>query len=342
MTKQKLVFIDTNIFVDCAVKEIIGSDIKVLDQILEKLKKGEVTLVVPENIKVEIIYKIGKICEDSKKLVEGMLQKGKTGSQNDKDKIAEKAIAAAEKTSQTGITMGYKKSKRLMEEIFKNKNTKEVKLTDSLIIAGMKRSLLKKYPFTAKKSENAHTKDQDCIAFEALLSFLRRDGKPKSRTFIFCATDQDYFSEEGKLYAEIENELKPFVKKVVVYKDPVDMLKKEFGGKYTKEQEKKYKEFQSPALEGLYPPKTGDSIYDFISRPNLSVPSSVFTVPSSLLTTFSDSIYSPIPTVSTISSSVSQTDIENLKKQVDKLTAEVRQLRETSSQDLKDHPEKHK
>ena len=142
-----------------------------------------------------------------------------------------------------------------IDKIFKHKNTAIVELTDQILIAGMKRSLLKKSPYTKtdKSTENAHTKDIDCIAFEALISFCNKHyNKKKKDCLIMCVSDKDYLSSDGKLHGDMKGDIKMEHK---CYVNLQEMMNKEFKVKIDIEKLKKQKEISSKEL--TLSPKTG-------------------------------------------------------------------------------------
>ncbi|MFH0805559.1 MAG: PIN domain-containing protein [Patescibacteria group bacterium] len=257
MTKKiisKIVFIDTNIFINCALAETRDlnrvADINTLKDIKEKLDNKEMIIILPENIKAEIItgMKIG--FKKLEKYINDSFSKVNSYEKENKGKISMLIKEEIEKSKKDLIDKIIKKSKtisKIINEIIEHKNIKFVKLSNELILLGIKRSLLMKGPYTLRSSENknqknAYSRDQDCIAFESFLNYLNKNKKElKKSECIICSDDSDYFKDSKKnaLHNNIIQEIK--CKKLSGYKDILDMLEKEFGNKYSEKQIEEHK-----------------------------------------------------------------------------------------------------
>ena len=252
---MKYIFIDTNLFID-AVTSNEGENI--LGSIIKQLNKKSVKIVLPEVIKAEILtqytyWKNGVIESVKGNLTtlnilgikEGLTETDKKNRKKNKGETeAEKIDSVIEphrKAMIKKIEGRYKSITKKIEQVFKHKNTKIVKLTDQILLAGMKRSLLKKSPYTKteKITESAHTKDVDCIAFETLVAFYKKQGsKPSKNTLIMCVSDKDYFSNEGTLHDDLKKDINIDTK---CYKTLPDMLDKEFKAQINSKKGKKVK-----------------------------------------------------------------------------------------------------
>lgn len=249
-TTGKLVFIDTSSFINCAAEEVVGLDLQTLEKISKKIESGEIVLVLPENINIETLRVLESTFEKFKDKVKKHW-KAISESQKDEPAVVKTALVSAEKSTLEEIDKKYSKSRKLIEKIFKAKSTKRINITGDSIIAGIKRAVLKKPPFTdprQKSKENSHSIDQDCIAVESILSFLSGNKEYKELDLIICTSDVDYFTQDDELSPEIRDELAIHSKGIRAYQSPVEMLKKEFEQKYSKKQEKEYKEIQ-PKIE---------------------------------------------------------------------------------------------
>ena len=252
---MKYIFIDTNLFID-AVTSNEGEYI--LGSIIKQLNKKSVKIVLPEVIKAEILtqytyWKNGVIESVKGNLTtlnilgikEGLTETDKKNRKKNKGETeAEKIDSVIEphrKAMIKKIEGRYKSITKKIEQVFKHKNTEIVKLTDQILLAGMKRSLLKKSPYTKteKITESAHTKDVDCIAFETLVAFYKKQGsKPSKNTLIMCVSDKDYFSNEGTLHDDLKKDINIDTK---CYKTLPDMLDKEFKAQINSKKGKKVK-----------------------------------------------------------------------------------------------------
>lgn len=253
---MKYIFVDTSLFIDVVTSNEGES---ILNSIIKQLSKKGAILVLPEVIKMEILmqytyWKQGvtdniKSNLDTKKILgirEDLTDAGK------KEKKKQKGESEAEKIDSViephriqmikKIESHYKSISKKIEQIFKHKNTKVVALTDQTLLAGMRRSLLKKPPYTRtdKATENAHTKDIDCIAFESLVAFCKTNsGERKKNAFIMCVSDKDYLSIDGDLHSDLKKDINIESK---FYRTISEMLDKEFkvqiGSKKTKRMRK--------------------------------------------------------------------------------------------------------
>jgi hypothetical protein len=53
LSAMKYLLIDTDVYIQCAVLEYEGDDIKAIETLLEMLNKGKVKLLLPEVVKIE-------------------------------------------------------------------------------------------------------------------------------------------------------------------------------------------------------------------------------------------------------------------------------------------------
>ena len=238
---MKYIFIYTNLFID-AVTSNEGENI--LGSIIKQLNKKNVKIVLPEVIKAEILTQYAYWKDDVIENVKGNLttmnilgiKEGLTETDK-KNKKKNKGETEAEKINSVigpyrkgmvkKIEGHYKSITKKIEQVFKHKNTEIVKLTDQILLAGMRRSLLKKSPYTKteKITERAHTKDVDCIAFETLVAFYKKQTNNHNKNaLIMCVSDKDYFSNEGILHDDLKKDINVETK---CYKTLPDMLDKE-------------------------------------------------------------------------------------------------------------------
>jgi len=162
-----------------------------------------------------------------------------------RSKIILKSLNKSKREIKGGIEKQYTSTKKVVEEIFNNKNIYSIDLTDRLINLGLKRALLLRAPYTPLKTvwKTTFEKDQDCVAFESVLDSLEKIGKKfKNFEMIFCVDDSDYFENDKKekLHEEIVNDLKSKCSKIQAFTSPLDMLDSEFKEEYTKEQREDY------------------------------------------------------------------------------------------------------
>lgn len=236
---HKLLFIDTNIFIDGIFS---NSGNQILEELIKKLNDKKIVIILPEIIKMEIFNKF----EEMKK---GLIEKAENNLSIEKILGIDDNVKSKRKESNAGknaktidgiiekdrkklinsINEFYKSMSTTISKLFNHKNTKIIELTDKLLLSGMRRSLLKIAPFTNtnKTGESAHTKDADCIAFESLIFHLKANNSKSKNSLIICVSDKDYHSKDGNLHTDISNDLKNF--KFKSYKDLPSMFVNEFS-----------------------------------------------------------------------------------------------------------------
>jgi hypothetical protein len=238
---MKYIFIDTNLFIEVITSNEGGN---ILDSVLKQLNKKNVKIILPEVIKIEILTQYSywkKGVADSVRMnlttknILGIREELTNKEKNNRKKQtgeteAEKIDSVIESDIEKiakKIQSHYESISNKIEIIFTHKNTNLVELTDHILLAGMRRSVLKKSPYTKteKSTENAHTKDIDCIAFESLLAFLEGHHEEfKDATLIMCVSDKDYLSEDGELHDDLKKDINL---KYKCYKTIREMMDKE-------------------------------------------------------------------------------------------------------------------
>jgi ribosomal protein L40E len=294
----KIVFIDTNIFIGCALQETTNldidsdkvADIKTLKDIKEKLDDKKMVLVLPENIKAEIVTGMKIKFKELEKNIGYSFPKVNSLREKESGKISMLIKTEIERSKKELLGRIKEKSKKIsniVDEIIEHKkNTRLIELSDELIISGIKRSLLMKRPYTPKlredgseNSKSAYLKDQDCVAFESFLNYLNENEKELEKSeCIICSDDSDYFEKikENVLHKDITQEIK--CKKISGYQNILNMLKKEFDKDYSEKEIKEYKSSVErmqlniePRISALYPSAFDTFRSIHIPNPDISV-----------------------------------------------------------------------
>lgn len=245
----KYVFIDTSIFLDILYSDNSSDH---LDRILKEIDSGKCILLVPKVIQMEVVkdftlWKKNLLESIAQKLkidlILDVTEKDKTGTGKDKNKKSNNTLLIDNLTKGSRdelvkkVSDFYIEIENKLKSIFDNQNTKIIELSDSIIIKGIERSLLKKAPSTKldKKTEHQHLKDVDCMAFESLVYFLNKIKLSEDDIFYLFTTDSDYF-EEDRLRNDIKNDLSKFKKKNIYHSQIVtDLFAKKSKSKKTKE-----------------------------------------------------------------------------------------------------------
>lgn len=242
--EQNLVFMDTGIFIGCLIGKFKDVDIKILEKIIDQLDNNNIILILPESLKEEFFKVFDNIFDQAKEYNAKCFSQIKEQPKNEKSqltKITNKALEQGEKYAKDEIKKIKESSFKVFNKIFNHKNTKIIKLSDSILIKALKRSALFIPPKTRKAVKKAHPTDNDCTNYESLIDYLSK-GSFKKNKLIFCAIDSDYFSEEkeNQLHKTINDELIKYCKEILVYTNPLEMLNKEFQEKIPKEEVKQF------------------------------------------------------------------------------------------------------
>lgn len=228
ITKNKYIFIDTNIFVN-----IISSDksINILKDILNSLDNNKIILILPEvilkEIKKEFLLNKKEITSIIKQqfITEKDFCLGGKNTTNrnsgiNNNKLINDSISNDRERILETVEKLYNEIETEIENIFQHKNTKIIDITNDIIMHSIRRSLLKKAPSTRldKNTETQHTKDIDCVAFESILYFFSKINTPHTESSInFIVQDSDYYdldSNKKNIHPEIFCDLNIYIKKV--------------------------------------------------------------------------------------------------------------------------------
>jgi hypothetical protein len=246
---NKIIFIDSNVFIKCAIEEIGGSGLEIFKKLELAMDEGSFKLILPENIEIEVRKDVDS---QIKLFAESVKSKLKTAIGADNSvkgkKAFEEILNTCERESLKIVQDEGKKIKSSLDKILNNKNCIKVKITKEIISEGILRAVLKKAPGRCKRT--SYLIHQDCIAFEAILNYLDKE-KIKKAKIVICSEDSDYQNTDDnkKIDNEILAEFKSREIEAVGYNNPLDMLNGEIvksGKKYTKKDIKTYKEEAQP------------------------------------------------------------------------------------------------
>lgn len=224
---KNYLFIDTDVFFSTMTS---SSSKEILDKLNSKLDEKNTFLILPvvilkeieklfENWKVDFFKKtegnltVKKILGIEEQLTNSNAKQKKGSHELLNSDLIDKLIKEKRDNLLAEIKKFYTDLSKKFDLILKHKNTIVIELTDELVLNGIKRSLLKKAPYTRsdKITENAHTKDVDCIAFESLLFYLNNEDKVGTKDNLsLCIKDSDYRKLDRTLCEDISSDLKRF------------------------------------------------------------------------------------------------------------------------------------
>ena len=254
---MKYIFIDTNIYIYCALITKGNYTTKTIDSLNREINTNNTKLLMPEIIKLEFEKKAKNIFENE---VSNDIKKIKKKIQEisfpeylgeEKSKI--------EKNIDDLLEKRRKNLKRVSENIIKdigeNKNTIILELTNDIFFKSYKRALKGEKPYTGKICSQCGNMENvinaDCIIIESLLEYFKNQDLNEDDELIFCSNNTKDFatfnSETNKheLHKDIEEQLKL---KVKYYNNLPDLLKQEFKTEIDTIEVKEIKNLEKEAL----------------------------------------------------------------------------------------------
>lgn len=254
---MKYIFIDTNIYIYCALITKGNYTTKTIDALNKTINTKNTKLLMPEIIKLEFEKKAKNIFENE---VSNDIKKIKKKIQEisfpeylgeEKSKI--------EKNIDDLLEKRRKNLKRVSENIIKdieeNKNTIILELTNDIFFKSYKRALKGEKPYTGKICSQCGNMENvinaDCIIIESLLEYFKTQDLNDKDELIFCSNNTKDFasfnSETNKheLHKDIEKQLKL---KVKYYNNLPDLLKQEFKTEIDTIEVKEIKNLEKEAL----------------------------------------------------------------------------------------------
>ncbi|MCX6807493.1 MAG: PIN domain-containing protein [Patescibacteria group bacterium] len=239
---KKYIFIDTNIYIYCA---LLTKDSKHNDELVKKLssildKDKNVVLIVPEIVKLEYERvsenefkgkkaRIKKIKDDIKSAINNGL------SAYEKKKVSKLLQEIIKNTEEN-----HKKVNGSLREMFKKKTTQIIKITPEIFVNAYKRAIAGRKPFSAKytddKKENIYNPiNADCCIFEMILHFFVTQTIDEEDKLLFCTNDGHFFVKNKNSAPELAPELiQDLPIQISFYDNLPGLIKKEFGEKISK------------------------------------------------------------------------------------------------------------
>ena len=208
---MKYLFVDTNIFIACALLIKPNHSPKTIKKLREFLDSGEVKLILPEIVEIEFfrvvdteLSKIETVVNNFKKIIKDNLPSYFGTEKEEHIKSAESIFKKRKESSEI--------AKEIINSLFNSKNTIKIPITYDIFIKAYKRALSGKKPYELKWcTECDELKDiinADCLIIESIISEINKLGKIE---FIFCSdnnTDFAIFNEKEKKHI-FHPEIKP-------------------------------------------------------------------------------------------------------------------------------------
>ena len=234
---MKYIFIDTNIYIYCALITKGNYTTQTIDALYKEINRSNKKLIMPEIIKLEFDKKANDIFEND---VVNNINKLKKEIQNisfpdylgeEKNKI--------EKNINNLIEKRRKNLKRVSDSIIKdieeNSNTILLNLTNDIFLQAYKRSLRGDKPYNGRTcvacGNQEYVINADCIIIESIIDFFKNMKNTINDELIFCSNNtKDFatFNETKKIHELNENICKEIGIKVRYYNNLPDLLENEF------------------------------------------------------------------------------------------------------------------
>jgi hypothetical protein len=250
---MKYLFVDTNIYTACAAQELDDHDLSHLQTIKSKMDSGELVLLLPEVIKGEVFIKISAAFKEQRDLSK-IIRKPNPPTEGEKpyqkqkkeksESMLDDVVGEANRKILEKINTDENEALLTVNELFGHSKCMTIKLSDKALLEGMKRASLHKLPSSVsrKRGENHYVKDNDCIVFEMLKEqFAELVAKSEGGDLIFCTNDEGFFKEE-ELHPSLIEDLCASGRRVVGYKNIVDVIVSELDVEM-QEQEKQKQQF---------------------------------------------------------------------------------------------------
>ena len=234
---MKYIFIDTNIYIYCALITKGNYTTQTIDALNKAINTYDTRLLMPEIIKLEFNKKAINIFENE---VTTKINKLKKEIQNisfpdylgeEKSKIEKNIDNLLEKRK-----VNLKRvSDNIIKDIEGNTHTILLKLTNEIFLQSYKRAIKGIKPYSGKICNNCGNVENiinaDCIIIESIIDFFNNIDISRDDELIFCSNNTKDFAifDEEKNKHELHQDIKKQLKlKVKYYNNLPDLLRDEF------------------------------------------------------------------------------------------------------------------
>ncbi len=207
--KFKYILSDTSVFIDCFKREKNSDSPETLIKLLELLNKKKVILLLPEVIQVETLRNVNKSGEEFLNNSGEILESLNIRSDYHKAEFGEKIEEFKKEKKKEFLDVS-----RIMDQIFKNKNTELIEVDFDIFYSAYKRGIEGKKPFKLIRMKDptssvVHDIQPDCLIIESARQFL---AKEKDYELFFCTTNLSDFcdlkGEKNILHPDIKEDFK--------------------------------------------------------------------------------------------------------------------------------------
>ena len=254
---MKYIFIDTNIYIYCALITKGNYTTQTIDALNKAINTRDTKLLMPEIIKLEFEKKANSIFEND---VINNINKLKKEIQNisfpeylgeEKNKIEKNIDKLLEKRRENLKRV----SNNIIKDIEESNNTVLINLTNDIFLKAYKRALRGDKPYNGQICNNCgnsgHIVNADCIIAESIIDYFEKIEITERDELIFCSNNTKDFAEFNQtnnmhvLHNDIKKEMKL---KVKYYNNLPDLLKNEFESKIDNVEIKEIKNIEVEAI----------------------------------------------------------------------------------------------
>lgn len=256
---MKYIFIDTNIFIYCALITKGNYTPQTIDALNQCLKMNNVKLIMPEVVKMEYFKKAYNTLENDvinnivklKKEIQNIsfpdyLGGDKAKIEKNIDKLLEERKRNLERVSNS-----------IMNDIITNPNTVLIELTNDIFLMGYKRALSGEKPYSQQICTSCNNSEYvinaDCMIIESIISYFNNIHVNDDDTLIFCSNNtKDFavFNKEKNIH-ELDESIRNFLKiNVKYYSNLPDLLKNEFNSEINNKEIIEIKNIETDTMIG--------------------------------------------------------------------------------------------
>ncbi|MGM0410325.1 MAG: PIN domain-containing protein [Bacillota bacterium] len=248
-------FIDTNIYMFCALLTKNNYGPNLLKNLLEILENKDITLIVPEVVELEFYRKLDQEFERLKKSINNYSEKFKNNFpsylEEDKSRIYNQIDNLVIKREKS-----IEETKKVYNRILQHNNTKVVELSEEIITNSYRRSLKGLEP--SSLNSNINGINPDVLIVESIIKFYKKN---TTKRFIFCSDNIKDFAEFNNeknvhiLHSDISDDLP---NKSIFYRKLPRVLSNEFNEEINEAYEEKINEEVEELKFNLILSKWGD------------------------------------------------------------------------------------
>lgn len=235
---MKYIFIDTNIYIYCALITKGNYTTQTIDSLNQCLKMNNVKLIMPEVVKMEFFKKAYNTFENDvmnniaklKKEIQNIsfpdyLGEDKAKIENNIDRLLEERKRNLERVSNN-----------ILNDIITNQNTVLIELTNDIFLKAYKRALSGEKPYNQQICSSCNNSEYiinaDCMIIESIIDYFDNIYINEDDILIFCSNNTKDFAvfNKDKNIHELDGAIRNTLKiKVKYYNNLPELLKKEFN-----------------------------------------------------------------------------------------------------------------